>query len=119
MSEKIRRLKALPGSISRTPKKPDPTGVEVLVSDFKTLLDTQAKERQELIQTLNKLSSSINSGNAGSADLASAVKSIESLAQALSANKGGIEYKLSGKRDSNGLIDLNSIKFTSYNRKLN
>ncbi|MEE8598214.1 MAG: hypothetical protein V3S69_01615, partial [Dehalococcoidales bacterium] len=105
----------LPGSVSKPKPKPALSSLELATNDLKELLEAQSLERKELTQTLKQLSVSIVSGNAGSVDLEAVVKSIEAMTQSL--QKPSSDYKLSGKRDKNGLIDLNSIKFTATNRK--
>ncbi len=118
MSERLKRLRALPGSVSKPKPKPALSSLELATNDLKKLLEEQSRERKELTQTLKQLSVSLVSGNAGSVDLEAVVKSIEALTKSLAVTTGGGDYKLSGKRDSNGLIELNSIKFTQINSKV-
>lgn len=120
MSNKIKRLQKLNSAETNIEyKHVQLKGISELIENLKEMASNQQLAQDELIESVNTISKTILNKNLEPINVKQIVDALKDLRLAIVSNSStqAMDYHLSGKRDKNGLMDLDSIKFKAVLNK--
>lgn len=119
MSEKLSRLKKLKSAKTDINyKQVELKGLAELVENLQQIVSEQQTAQVTLLESINKIIEAINTKdpNTDNTEITKAIKELQ-LAIINGNASPPVDYQLSGSRDKNGLIKLDTIKFKAIAKK--